>query len=222
MDNKQEFIEFMVRSGVLVFGSFKTKSGREAPYFINTGNYKTGEQLAKLGDFYARCIVDHVKDDFDVIYGPAYKGIPLSVATATSLYRNHGINISYCFNRKEAKDHGEGGNLIGYRPIDGDRILIVEDVITAGTSVRESLALLTSVANVKITNLAVSVDRMEKGTGAKTTLQELQEDYQIKVTPIVTLTEIISHLYNWELDGKVYIDGNMKKQIDEYLEKYGA
>ena len=221
MDYKHDFIELMVRAGVLSFGSFITKSGRNTPYFINTGHYMTGEQIAKLGDYYARCIVERAIDDYDVIYGPAYKGIPLSVATAISLYREHGLNTHYCFNRKELKDHGEGGGIVGHVPRNGERVLIVEDVITAGTAVRESYALLRSIADIKVTNLVVSVDRMEKGvSGAKTTLRELQDEFGLKVTAIVTIKEILAYLHNREIDGRVVIDDTVKERIEEYMRQY--
>lgn len=219
---KQEFIEFMVRANVLTFGNFKTKSGRMTPYFLNTGRYKTGEQIAKLGEFYAECMAQHLKDDFNVLYGPAYKGIPLAVTAAIALYGKHGMNVPYCFNRKEAKDHGEGGNIIGHTLAEGDRVLIVEDVITAGTSVRESIPLLKSMANLEVTSLVVSVDRMEKGIGEKTALNEVREEFGLKVQPIVTIEEIVEYLYNREIDGKVVIDDEMKEKIEEYRRVYGG
>ena len=187
MGYKEAFIEFMVRSDVLRFGDFITKSGRRTPYFINTGNYRTGRQISLLGDYYAACIYENTKAEFDALFGPAYKGIPLSVSAASSLYRNYDTDLPYFFNRKEAKDHGEGGGMIGYRPKDGDRIAIVEDVVTAGTAVRESITFFEQVAKVKIEALFVSVDRMERGTGDKTTLQELNEKYGIRVYPLVTV-----------------------------------
>lgn len=222
MNYKQEFIEFMVRSRVLSFGRFQTKSGRISPYFVNTGNYTTGQQISKLGNFYAQCMLENLKNDFDVIFGPAYKGIPLSITTGISLYLNYGLNIPYCYNRKEIKDHGEGGNIVGHQPKDGERIVIVDDVITAGTSFKESYSLLKSVANVKIASLIVSVDRMEKGLGEKTTLQELKEEFGVQVNAIVTLEEILSYLYNREIEGKVLIDDKTKGEIEEYLKVYGA
>ena len=211
MTYQEEFITFMVRAGVLTFGDFTTKSGRRTPYFINTGNYKTGAQAAKLGDYYAACL-----------FGPAYKGIPLAVSAAASLYRNYGRDLPYCFNRKEAKDHGEGGVMVGCKPQDGDRVVIVEDVVTAGTAVRESIELFQHVADVKMRALIVSVDRMERGTRACSTLDELREDYGIAVYPIVTVREIIAFLHNRELDGRVYIDDEMKGRMEAYLEQYGA
>ena len=220
MTYQEEFITFMVRAGVLTFGDFTTKSGRRTPYFINTGNYKTGAQAAKLGDYYAACIQQNLPDGVDCLFGPAYKGIPLAVSA--SLYRNYGRDLPYCFNRKEAKDHGEGGVMVGCKPQDGDRVVIVEDVVTAGTAVRESIELFQHVADVKMRALIVSVDRMERGTRACSTLDELREDYGIAVYPIVTVREIIAFLHNRELDGRVYIDDEMKGRMEAYLEQYGA
>ena len=222
MTYQEEFITFMVRAGVLTFGDFTTKSGRRTPYFINTGNYKTGAQAAKLGDYYAACIQQNLPDGVDCLFGPAYKGIPLAVSAAASLYRNYGRDRPYCFNRKEAKDHGEGGVMVGCKPQDGDRVVIVEDVVTAGTAVRESIELFQHVADVKMRALIVSVDRMERGTRACSTLDELREDYGIAVYPIVTVREIIAFLHNRELDGRVYIDDEMKGRMEAYLEQYGA
>ncbi len=222
MTYKEEFITFMVRSGVLTFGDFTTKSGRKTPYFINTGNYKTGAQAAQLGDYYAACIHENMGDDATALFGPAYKGIPLVVAASASLYRNYNQDMPYCFNRKEAKDHGEGGTMVGYKPQDGDVIAIVEDVVTAGTAVRESIELFKQIADVKMAYLFVSVDRMERGTKACSTLDELRDDYGIKVCPIVTVKEIISFLHNRPIDGKVYIDDEMKARMEAYLAQYGA
>lgn len=221
MNYKEAFITFMVRSGVLTFGDFTTKSGRKTPYFINTGNYKTGAQAARLGDYYAACIQENFPEGIDCLFGPAYKGIPLAVSAAASLYRNYDRDLPYCFNRKEAKDHGEGGSMVGYKPQQGDRVAIVEDVVTAGTAVRESIALFQKVANVKMAALFVSVDRMERGTRACSTLDELREDYGIAVCPIVTVREIIAFLYNREIDGAVLIDDAMKARMEAYLAEYG-
>ena len=222
MTYQEEFITFMVRSGVLTFGDFTTKSGRKTPYFVNTGNYKTGAPAAKLGDYYAACIQENLPDGVDCLFGPAYKGIPLTVAAASSLYRNYDRDLPYCFNRKEAKDHGEGGTMIGYQPKDGDRVVIVEDVVTAGTAVRETIELFKHIADVKFASLIVSVDRMEKGTGEKTTINELREQYGIAVHPIVTVRQVIDFLHNREIDGKVYIDDEMKGKMEAYLEQYGG
>jgi len=221
MGYKQDFILFMVRAGVLTFGDFLTKSGRRTPYFINTGRYRTGAQIAELGDYYAAAIRES-GEKFDVLFGPAYKGIPLSVATAISLYRNYQEEVPYCFNRKEAKDHGEGGALVGCTPKDGDRIAVIEDVVTAGTAVRETAALLRTVADVHFSTLFVSVDRMERGTGAKSALRELQDTLGLRVYPIVTVREIIACLHNRVIDGRVCLDDAMRGAMERYLGKYGA
>jgi len=218
---KREFIHFMVRSGVLTFGDFITKSGRKTPYFINTGNYSTGSQISALGDYYAACIQES-GEDFDALFGPAYKGIPLSVAAASSLYRLHNRDVAFCFNRKEVKDHGEGGSLIGHKPKAGDRVAIIEDVVTAGTAVRETVALFQKIADVKLTALFVSVDRMERGTGEVTTLQELRETLGLKVYPIVTVLEVIECLHNRKLDGCVVITDEIREKMEGYLAEYGG
>ncbi len=221
MTYQEEFIHFMVRSGVLTFGDFVTKSGRKTPYFVNTGNYKTGAQAARLGEYYAACIQEHMPQGVDALFGPAYKGIPLAVAAASALYRDHGRDLPYCFNRKEAKDHGEGGTMVGYQPKDGDRIAIIEDVVTAGTAVRETIQLFRGVADVKFAALFVSVDRMERGTRTCTTLDELRQDYGIQVFPIVTIRDVMRCLHNKPVDGKVYIDDNMLGRMEDYLAQYG-
>ncbi len=224
MTYQEEFIIFMVRSGVLTFGDFTTKSGRNTPYFINTGNYKTGAQADALGNYYAACIHEHLEEagGADVLFGPAYKGIPLVVSAATGLYRNYGQDYPYAFNRKERKDHGEGGNLIGENIKDGDRIAIVEDVVTAGTAVRETIALFEPIAAVKINALFVSVDRMERGTGEKSALDELHDAYGISVFPIVTVRQIMEFLHNRPIDGRVYIDDTIRQRMEAYLLEYGA
>lgn len=222
MTYREEFIHFMVRSDVLTFGDFVTKSGRKTPYFVNTGNYKTGAQAAKLGDYYAACIQENMPEGITALFGPAYKGIPLAVTAAASLYRNYGRDLPYCFNRKEAKDHGEGGMMVGYKPQNSDDIAIVEDVVTAGTAVRESIELFNHVADVKIRALFVSVDRMERGTRECTTLDELREDFGIQVYPIVTIREVIDCLHNKPVDGKAYIDDAMRERMEDYLRTYGA
>jgi len=219
---KEEFIGFMVNCGVLTFGDFTTKSGRKTPYFINTGNYRTGGQMARLGAFYAQAIVSSLGSAFDVLFGPAYKGIPLAVAAAIALSQNHGLNPAVCFNRKEAKDHGEGGSLVGHRPRDGERVVIIEDVATAGTSIRETVPILFAAARVTLAGLIVSVDRMEKGNGEKSALAEIRETFRMPAAAIVTLDEIVSHLHNRAIGGKVIVDDAMKGRIDEYRAKYGA
>lgn len=222
MTYKEAFIQFMVESGVLTFGDFTTKSGRKTPYFVNTGNYKTGAQVAKLGDYYAACIQEQIPTGIDCLFGPAYKGIPLVVTAAASLYRNHNRDLPYCFNRKEEKDHGEGGTLVGYKPKEKDKIVIVEDVVTAGTAVRESIALFEQIVPVEMSALIVSVDRMERGTKDCSTLDELRQDQGIAIYPIVTVLEIIEFLHNREIEGKVYLDDSMRKNMEAYLKEYGA
>lgn len=217
---KREFIEFMVRSGVLTFGDFTTKSGRKTPYFVNTGNYKTGAQAAKLGEFYAKAIKEHIKDDIDVLFGPAYKGIPLAVATSMALATQHDTDVNYCFNRKEEKDHGEGGKMVGYKLKDGDNVVITEDVITSGASIRECLPQIMAAAKVNIIGEIISVDRMERGLENKTAIQQIYDDYGFKVYPIVNVKEVIEVLHNHPVDGKVYIDDEMKAKMEAYLEEY--
>lgn len=226
MNYKEEFIEFMVRSGVLTFGEFLTKSGRKTPYFINTGNYKTGSQLAMLGDFYAGCIIENIEkgnlsEKITALFGPAYKGIPISVTTAIALAKKHGMDINYCSNRKEAKDHGEGGSLMGYQLQAGDSVLIVEDVITAGTAMRECLPILKRFG-VSVEGLIVSVDRMERGDSRKTAIQELKEEFGIRTYPIITIKDMIETLYRKEIDGSILIDDEMKKKMEDYRNTYCA
>lgn len=213
--SKKEFIEFMMSADVLRFGDFKTKSGRLTPYFVNTGNYKTGGQISQLGKFYARCVKETCGSDFDALFGPAYKGIPLATATASSLAQDFGIDKPYFFNRKEAKDHGEGGNLVGYQPKDGDRILIIEDVITAGTAVRETVPVLLSAAKVEIKNMFISVNRCEVGQNpGKTAVMEVKEEFGIEVKSIITVSDIREYLAGQEAYKAVL------PKMDEYMEKY--
>ncbi len=220
MSYKKEFIEFMVRAGVLTFGDFTTKSGRKTPYFVNTGNYKTGYQAAKLGEFYASCIRENIKGNIDALFGPAYKGIPLSVAAAIALSNKYDQDVNYCFNRKEVKDHGEGGSMVGYKLRDADKVVIIEDVITAGTAIRECLPVLKAAADVAIAGLIISVDRMERGTQNKTAIQEIYDEFGITAYPIVTVREIIDTLHNVPVDGKVVIDDAMRARMEAYLEEY--
>ena len=219
---KQEFIEFMVDCNVLKFGDFVTKSGRQTPFFINTGFYRTGSQLKKLGEYYARAINDTYGTDFDILFGPAYKGIPLSVTTTVALDEMYGAEIGYCSNRKEVKDHGDTGILLGSPIKDGDKVVIIEDVTTAGTSIGETLPIIKAQGDVDVQGLVVSVDRMERGQGTKSALCEIEETYGIKTTAIVTMAEVIEHLYNRPYKGKVIIDDTIKAAIDAYYEKYGA
>lgn len=219
---KQEFIEFMVDSNVLTFGDFTLKSGRKSPFFMNAGSYVTGAQLKKLGEYYARAIHDNFGCDFDVLFGPAYKGIPLSVAAAIAFHELYGKEIRYCSNRKEEKDHGDAGILLGSPIKDGDRVVIIEDVTTSGKSIEETFPIIKAQGNAEILGLMVSLNRMEKGRGDKSALDEIQEKYGFKASSIVTMAEVIEHLYNREYDGKIIIDDTLKAAIDAYYEVYGV
>lgn len=219
---KQEFIEFMVDCGVLKFGDFVTKSGRKTPFFVNTGFYRTGAQLRKLGQYYAQAIHDKFGLDFDVLFGPAYKGIPLSVAATMAISEMYDVDIKYCSNRKEIKDHGDTGILLGSPIADGDKVVIIEDVTTAGTSIQETLPIIKAQGDVKPLGLVVSVDRMERGQGEKSALSEIEEKYGLKTTAIVTMAEVIEHLYNKPYNGKIIIDDALKSAIDAYYEEYGV
>ena len=216
MTYKENFIKFMVNCGVLSFGDFTLKSGRKAPYFVNTGNYKTGMQLAKLGEFYAECIKQN-NIPVETLFGPAYKGIPLAVACSIALYNNFETEVNYCFDRKEAKDHGEGGVIVGKKLVDGEKVVIIEDVITAGTAIRQVLPLLKDTADVNITGMVISVDRMEKGQGELSAVQEVYKEFGIKVYPIVTVMDIIDAISNGIVDGKEYLD-----KMIEYRKTYGV
>ncbi|MCR4675452.1 MAG: orotate phosphoribosyltransferase [Lachnospiraceae bacterium] len=219
---KEEFIHFMIDCDVLKFGDFVTKSGRNTPFFINTGFYRTGSQLKRLGEYYARAIKDTFGTDFDVLFGPAYKGIPLSVTTSVALSDLYDTDVRYCADRKEAKDHGEGGKLLGGPILDGDKVVIIEDVTTAGTSIKENYPVIKAQGDVDILGLVVSVDRMERGQGEKAALDEISEVYNMKTTAIVTMEEVVECLYNKPYNGKVYIDDELKKSIDAYYDLYGA
>ena len=220
---KKEFIEFMVDSDVLKFGDFTLKSGRKSPFFMNAGNYVTGTQLMRLGEYYAKAIHDHFGDDFDVLSGPAYKGIPLSVAASIAFAKLYGKEIRYCSNRKEAKDHGDAGILLGSKIKDGDRIVMIEDVTTSGKSIEETVPVIRAQGNVTILGLMVSVNRMEKGLeGEKSALDEIREKYGFAAGAIVSMGDVIEHLYNRTYKGKVIIDDTLKGAIDAYYEQYGA
>ncbi|MBQ7958910.1 MAG: orotate phosphoribosyltransferase [Oscillospiraceae bacterium] len=216
MTYKESFIKFMVECGVLTFGDFTLKSGRKAPYFINTGNYNTGKQLAKLGEFYAECIKEN-NIDVETLFGPAYKGIPLAVACASALYNKYDTEVNYCFDRKEAKDHGEGGVIVGKKLTDGEKVVIIEDVITAGTAIRQVLPVLKAAADVNITGMVISVDRMEKGQGEYSAVQEVYNEFGIKIYPIVTVNDIIDAIKNGVVEGKEYLD-----KMLEYRKTYGV
>ncbi|MFV0527160.1 MAG: orotate phosphoribosyltransferase [Lachnospiraceae bacterium] len=219
---KKEFIEFMIDCDVLKFGDFVTKSGRKTPFFVNTGFYRTGEQLARLGGYYAKAIQETFGLSFDVLFGPAYKGIPLTVATTIAISNLYNTQIRYASNRKEVKDHGDTGILLGSPLTDGDKVVIIEDVTTAGTSIQETLPILKAQADTEPIGLVVSVDRMERGRTEKSALQEIQETYGLKTTAIVTMEEVVSHLYNKEYKGKIVIDDTLKHAIDEYYVQYGV
>ena len=220
---KQEFIEFMVDSKVLKFGEFILKSGRKSPFFMNAGAYVTGAQLKKLGEYYARAIHDNYGDDFDVLFGPAYKGIPLSVATTIAYSELYGKEIRYCSNRKEVKDHGDVGILLGSKLKDGDRVVIIEDVTTSGKSIEETFPIIKAQANVEIKGLMVSLNRMERGLDSeKSALEEIKSKYGFEANAIVSMEDVVECLYNKPYEGKVYIDDTLKQAIDAYYEQYGA
>ena len=217
MTYKESFIQFMVESGVLTFGEFTLKSGRIAPYFVNTGNYNTGEQLAKLGEYYAACIQEN-NILVDTLFGPAYKGIPLSVSAAVALYHKYGKSVQYCFDRKEAKDHGEGGMFVGRQLEDGERVVIIEDVMTSGKALREVLPKLQGAAKVNITGMVITVDRMERGLQSeKSAVQEVKAEFGIDVYPIVTMADIIDAIRNGVVPGEAYLD-----KMLAYREQYGV
>ena len=219
---KKEFIEFMIDCNVLKFGDFVTKSGRKTPFFVNTGFYRTGSQLRRLGEYYAEAINSEFGTDFDVLFGPAYKGIPLTVATTMAISERFDEDIRYCSNRKEVKDHGDKGILLGSPIEDGDKVVIIEDVTTAGTSIEETLPIIKAQGNVEMVGMVVSVDRMERGQGNRSALKEIEEKYGFPTTSIVTMNDVVEHLYNNPYKGKVIIDDALKKAIDAYYEQYGV
>lgn len=221
---KQEFIDFMVDSDVLKFGEFTLKSGRKSPFFMNAGGYVTGTQLAKLGEYYAKAIHETYGDDFDVLFGPAYKGIPISVVTAVAYAKLYGKEIRYCSDRKEEKDHGaDKGSFLGSSLKDGDRVIMIEDVTTSGKSMEETVPKVKGAANVEILGLMVSLNRMEVGLGGKVSaLEEIEERYGFPANAIVSMEEVVEYLYNKNRNGKVIIDDSLKTKIDAYYEQYGA
>jgi orotate phosphoribosyltransferase len=221
-DFQREFIDFMFDAGVLTLGDFTTKSGRKTPYFLNTGNYRSGAQANRLGEFYARAILAREDIEFDVLFGPAYKGIPLVVGAAMVLASKFDRDAGYCFNRKEAKDHGEGGVLVGHKLQDGERVLIIEDVTTAGTSIRETVPVLRHAAKIKLAGLVVSVDRQERGQGAKSGLAEVAEQFEMPCFAIVTIDQVIAHLSTREVDGRPVIDDEQMTRIKAYRAEFGA
>ena len=215
---KNEFVDFMIESDVLKFGDFTLKSGRKSPFFMNAGAYVTGSQLKKLGEYYAMAIHEHYGDDFDVLFGPAYKGIPLGVATVIAFYNLYGKEIRYCSNRKEEKDHGDVGILLGSKIKDGDRVVIIEDVTTSGKSIEETFPIIQAQGNVEIIGLMVSLNRMEKGlTSDKTAIDEIKEKYGFDANAIVSMDEVVDYL---TAEGK--LDDELKERIDEYYKEYGA
>lgn len=226
-NSKTDFIRFMLSAGALRFGDFTTKSGRKTPYFINTGAYRTGAHLERLGAFYADAVVAAHGRAFDNLFGPAYKGIPLAVAASMALHRNHGFDVTVTFNRKEAKEHGEGGSLVGFdyagwEGPDPCRVLLIEDVTTAGTSVRESLPLIRAGGRAKAVGLVVSVDRMEKGAGDRPALREIREDLGIETTAIVSVLDLIAYLETAGGEGYLERDASLLDRMRDYLEKHGA
>lgn len=221
---KQEFIEFMIDCNVLKFGDFTTKSGRKTPFFVNTGFYRTGAQLRKLGQYYAKAIESKFGLDFDVLFGPAYKGIPISVVTAVAFHNLYGKEVRYCSDRKEEKDHGaDKGSFLGSKLKDGDRVVMIEDVTTSGKSMEETVPKVRGAADVTIVGLMVSLNRMEKGLGGeKSALEEIREKYGFETNAIVTMEEVVEHLYNRTCQGRVVIDDTIKAAIDDYYKQYGC
>ena len=220
---KQEFIEFMVDCNVLKFGEFTLKSGRKSPFFMNAGSYVYGSQLKKLGEYYAKAIHDNYGDDFDVLFGPAYKGIPLSVVTAIAYSELYGKEVRYCSDRKEEKDHGaDKGSFLGSKLQDGDRVIMIEDVTTSGKSMEETVPKVKGAANVEIKGLIVSLNRMERGKGEKSALEEVKDLYGFETAAIVSMAEVVEHLYNKPYNGVTVIDDKLKQAIDEYYAQYGA
>ena len=221
---KQEFIEFMVDSDVLKFGEFTLKSGRKSPFFMNAGAYVTGSQLKKLGEYYAKAIHDKYGDDFDVLFGPAYKGIPISVVTAIAYSELYGKEVRYCSDRKEEKDHGaDKGSFLGSKLKDGDRVVMIEDVTTSGKSMEETVPKVRGAADVEIVGLMVSLNRMEVGKGGeKSALEEVKDTYGFETNAIVTMAEVVEHLHNREYKGRVVVDDTLKEAIDRYYEQYGV
>ena len=222
-ENKRGFIEFMVRAGVVTFGDFVTKSGRRTPYFINTGRFSSGSRLAQTGKYYAGALRERLGTGFDVLFGPAYKGIPLVTATAIALVSEYGHDTAIAFNRKEAKDHGEGGALVGHVPTAGERVVIIEDVTTAGTSIREVVPIIRAASpEAKLTALVVAVDRQEKGPAGKSALAEVAETYGMATFAVVTIDEVVAHLSSVAIDGRLLIDAPLRERIHAYRSEFGA
>ena len=218
---KQDFIEFLVRGKVLKFGEFTYKSGRIGPYFLNFGDIYSGEGIAELGKYYAAALKETVLD-FNVLFGPAYKGIPISVATSIALAKEFGMNVNYAYNRKEAKDHGEGGNIVGAKMGADSKVVILDDVMTAGTALRESLDILKAAGGPEVKAVLIGADRMEKGKGEKSAVDEMKEEFDVDVLSIVNLNEIVEHLHGREIDGEVVLGDEEVARIEAYLKEYGA
>ena len=221
-EDKKRFIELLAESGAVQFGDFTAKSGRKTPYFINTGKLTYGDQLDLVGKMYAQTYVENIGRESLLLFGPAYKGITLVAVTAAALYSQYGVRVPVCFNRKEKKDHGEGGAIVGEIPGKDDRIVIVEDVITAGTAIRETMELLKNLDMGRVESIIIAVDRMEKGRGEQSALAELEQEFGVKVFPIVTIREVVSYLHNREIGGKVYIDDALYARVLEYQKIYGV
>jgi len=220
-DYKKEFIDFMLECQVLKFGSFTLKSGRHSPFFMNAGAYVTGSQLRRLGQYYAKAIHENFGDDFDVLFGPAYKGIPLSVATAIAYSELYGKEVRYSANRKEVKDHGDAGILLGSPLKDGDRVVIIEDVTTSGASIEETFPIIKAQGDIKIVGEIVSLNRMEKAKDSdKSALDVISQKYGFKTAAIVTMDDVIESL--WKADGSGAISNDIKKELDEYYLQWGA
>lgn len=221
-EDRKRFIELLAESGAVQFGDFTAKSGRKTPYFINTGKLTYGDQLDLVGKMYAQTYVENIGRESLLLFGPAYKGITLVAVTAAALYSRYGVRVPVCFNRKEKKDHGEGGAIVGEIPGKDDRIVIVEDVITAGTAIRETMELLKNLDMGRVESIIIAVDRMEKGRGEQSALAELEQEFGVKVFPIVTIREVVSYLHNREIGGKVYIDDALYARVLEYQKIYGV
>lgn len=221
-EDKKRFIELLAESGAVQFGDFTAKSGRKTPYFINTGKLTYGDQLDLVGKMYAQTYTENIGKESRLLFGPAYKGITLVAVTAAALYSQYGVRVPVCFNRKEKKDHGEGGAIVGEIPGKDDRIVIVEDVITAGTAIRESMELLKILDLGRVESIIIAVDRMEKGRGEQSALAELEQEFGVKVYPIVTIREVVSYLHNREIGGRVYIDDALYARVLEYQKIYGV
>jgi orotate phosphoribosyltransferase len=222
-DRTREFVDFLVRSGALTFGDFTAKSGRPTPYFVNAGRIDTGAQISRLGEYYADAIMRRFGHDVDVVFGPAYKGIPLAVTTAMALHHDHGRDVGFCFDRKEVKDHGEGGTLVGHQLADADRVVIVEDVTTAGTSIRATVPVLREVADVRLRGLVVGVDRRERGTRDDiSALDELSEDLGVETVSLATIDDIVEHLAGTSVEGRHPLSSDDLRRIRDYREQFGV